>query len=536
MNTRILNPANNEDIEYAGEMLRSGQLICIPTETVYGLAANALNPEAVAEIYNVKGRPSDNPLIVHISDFEQIYPLVKEVPDKARQLAEKFWPGPLTIILKKSDLIPDKTSGGLDTVAVRFPSHPVARAVITAARTPLAAPSANLSGKPSPTDLEHCVADLNGKIPGIIDGGKCDVGVESTVITLVTEPPRILRPGGITPEMIEEVIGRIEVDPAVTEGLDKDAKVSSPGMKYKHYAPKTELIIADMSLKDYVNLMKNEPDTAALCFEGEEKLFDNASVTFGKEYDGASQAKRLFSALSELDELGLRKAYARRVGKNGVSLAVYNRIIRSSGFRKVFSDVKIIGLTGKSGSGKSYVSGFFRQNGCAVIDCDRITKDSKVYDSGCILELKDAFGPEIINSDGSLNRRKVAEIALSTEEGKKNLQDITFPRIIRRLHELRDKYIDDGYKIIVYDAPTLFESGIDKECCRIAVVTADYELRLKRIMERDGITREQANIRINSQQSDKQFIQKADYVIINNDDSDIDGEIKAIIMELSKNA
>ncbi|MDO4458666.1 MAG: L-threonylcarbamoyladenylate synthase, partial [Clostridia bacterium] len=197
MNTKILDPLKKEDIDFAGETLKNGGLICIPTETVYGLAADALNPEAVSEIYVVKGRPSDNPLIVHIADFDDIYPLVRYVPEKAKALAEKFWPGPLTIILPKSDIIPDKTSGGLDTVAVRFPSHPVAQAIIKASGKPLAAPSANLSGKPSPTEFRYCYEDLNGKIPGIVNGGDCDVGVESTVITLVPEIPKVLRPGGI---------------------------------------------------------------------------------------------------------------------------------------------------------------------------------------------------------------------------------------------------------------------------------------------------------------------------------------------------
>lgn len=234
METLLLSDSCPGDIEKAGEILRQGGLVAIPTETVYGLAANALDGEAVKKIYQAKGRPSDNPLIVHISDVAQLSPLVKEVPEAACKLAAVFWPGPLTIILEKSSRIPDQTSGGLDTVAVRCPYHPTARAVIDAAGVPLAAPSANLSGKPSPTTFRHVQEDLTGRVDALLDGGDCTVGVESTVITLVTDVPRILRPGGVTLAQLEHVLGQVEVDPAVIHQMEQGQKASSPGMKYKH--------------------------------------------------------------------------------------------------------------------------------------------------------------------------------------------------------------------------------------------------------------------------------------------------------------
>ena len=262
-----------DEVEKAAQIIKNGGLVAMPTETVYGLAADALNGNAVANIFKAKGRPMDNPLIVHISDISQITGLVREFPENARRLAEKFWPGPLTIILPKSDNIPDEVSAGLDTVAVRFPSHPVAKALIGAS-CPLAAPSANLSGSPSPTTLRHVIDDMNGRIDAIIDGGDCAVGVESTVITLAEGKPRILRPGGITAEQIRSVIGETDIDAAVTAPLADGQKASSPGMKYKHYSPKAEVILLDGSDDDFAEYILNEYDdkTAVLCYNEEKDV------------------------------------------------------------------------------------------------------------------------------------------------------------------------------------------------------------------------------------------------------------------------
>lgn len=326
-----------EEIQTAGNLLKNGGLVAIPTETVYGLAANALDGRAVAAIFAAKGRPMDNPLIVHISQLDQWAALVSEIPPRAMELANRFWPGPLTIILPKSPLIPDEVSAGQATVAVRFPSHPVARAVIDAAGVPLAAPSANLSGSPSPTEAQHVLADLDGRIDAVLDGGPCRVGVESTVVTLAQEVPRLLRPGGITPEQLSQVLGRVEVDPAVMNPLAAGEKVLSPGMKYKHYSPKANVILVKGSLSAYLEYVNSrvEEGVFALCYDGEQEALRVPAVAYGAKQDAAGQARHLFDALRKLDQMDARVVYARSPQPKGVGLAVYNRLIRAAGFEVV---------------------------------------------------------------------------------------------------------------------------------------------------------------------------------------------------------
>ena len=326
---------NTEAIEKAGELLRAGEVVAIPTETVYGLAANAYDGNAVSKIFKAKGRPQDNPLIVHIAKVETLSDLVAEVPKAAKKLAAAFWPGPLTMILPKSEKIPDAVSAGLPTVAVRMPSHPVAHAVIEAAGVPLAAPSANLSGSPSPTNAKYVLDDMHDRIPLILDGGSSAVGVESTVITLATARPRVLRPGGITVEQLRALLGEVDVDDAVLHKLAEGVRAASPGMKYKHYAPRADITIVKGSFAEFRRFVETkEKDAFVLCFAGEEKCFPHA-VTYGREYDGLSQANRLFDALRELDEQGANTVYARCPALSRVGLAVYNRLIRAAGFKIV---------------------------------------------------------------------------------------------------------------------------------------------------------------------------------------------------------
>jgi L-threonylcarbamoyladenylate synthase len=331
---------NQENIQKAAEILKNGGLVGIPTETVYGLAADALNGEAVAKIFKAKGRPMDNPLIVHISDFSEIekYNLVSEIPDNAIKLAEKFWPGPLTIIMKKSDIIPNEVSAGLDTVAIRFPSHPVAQAIIKSAETPLAAPSANLSGSPSPTTARHVMNDLDGKIDAVIDGGICNVGLESTVITLAAEIPKVLRPGGITVEQLRNVLCKVDVDSAVTHKLAEGAVVSSPGMKYKHYAPKANVVLLKCSDDEYIKYInKNSSNNvAALCCDEDIPYLNVKCYSLGKRNDYSEQAQNLFDELRRIDSDGFDgTVYSRLPSVDGVGLAVYNRLIRAAGFEVI---------------------------------------------------------------------------------------------------------------------------------------------------------------------------------------------------------
>ena len=335
METVVINITTEYEkaLEESAKLLKNGEVVGIPTETVYGLAANALDENAVKKIYVAKGRPSDNPLIVHIAKFEDLEPLVAEIPEKVKLMAEKFWPNALTMIMKKSDKISNVVSGNLDTVAIRMPKSNYARAIIEACGCPLAAPSANLSGSPSPTNAKYVFDDMDGRIPLIIDGGNCEIGVESTVISFAENPPRLLRPGGVTLEEMTALIGEIVVDDAVLNKLEEGAVASSPGMKYKHYAPSADITIIKSDFDCFKNLCESEENITALCFDGENEKLSCNSVTYGKESDGFSQSARLFDALRELDEMGATKVYARCPDTKGMGLAVYNRLIRAAGFK-----------------------------------------------------------------------------------------------------------------------------------------------------------------------------------------------------------
>lgn len=326
------------DIDIAADIIKKGGLVAIPTETVYGLAANALNGMAVSNIFKAKGRPMDNPLIVHISSVDEIYRLVSDFPQKAKKLTENFWPGPLTIILKKSEIIPDEVSAGLVTVAIRLPANQTTRNLIKRACVPLAAPSANLSGSPSPTTAKHVLGDLDGRIDAVLDAGRCTVGVESTVITLETEVPKLLRPGGVTVEKLRSVLGDIEIDKAVISNIDFSEVVASPGMKYKHYSPNTKIVIVDSNSEAFINFVNSKKDNvAALCYIEDQPKIKVKAVTYGKENDYNMQANELFDALRKIDTLeNIDIVYARCPKKEGIGLAVYNRLIRAAGFEVIY--------------------------------------------------------------------------------------------------------------------------------------------------------------------------------------------------------
>ena len=333
-----LKQAGAASVAEAARLLRAGEVVGIPTETVYGLAANALSDEAVPKIFAAKGRPQDNPLISHIASLDMLPMVVREVPGAAYRLAEAFWPGPLTLILPRSKTVADSVCAGLDTASVRMPSHPVALAVIRAAGVPLAAPSANLSGSPSPTTAADVLADMEGKIPLILDGGACSVGVESTVISLAGAQPVLLRPGYITKEQLEDAMGcAVALSDAVLHKLKDGESAASPGMKYKHYAPKADVTLLDGTFeqfKAYVDAHAAE-NPSCLCFTGEAEKLGVPCVEYGREGDGADQAKHIFRSLRALDEQGDAVVYARCPQKDGLSMAVYNRLIRAAAFRVI---------------------------------------------------------------------------------------------------------------------------------------------------------------------------------------------------------
>ncbi len=339
MNTILLDPVKDADAyKKAVSLLRAGEVVGMPTETVYGLAANALNGAAVKKIFVAKGRPQDNPLIVHIADQKQLYTLVQSVPESAKKLAAIFWPGPLTMILPKASCIPDVVSAGLDTVGIRLPSHPVARRLIWEAGIPLAAPSANTSGRPSTTTSKHVLEDLGGKIPAVLEGGPCIVGVESTVISLSGAKPRLLRPGGISLEQLEEVLGEVEVDRALCEKIGDDVRVSAPGMKYRHYAPKAPVTVVCGDPERTAAYITRHAgmDAGVICFS--ECAFQFAMHerrVIGAAGDVQTQARRIFDALRSFDGTSVREIWAQCPNDRGLGLAVANRLKKAAGFHVI---------------------------------------------------------------------------------------------------------------------------------------------------------------------------------------------------------
>ncbi len=335
METKLLN-ASEESINLACTLLKQGEVVAVPTETVYGLAGDARNSSAIKKIFEAKCRPADNPLIVHISDVKMLDGIVREFSEDAKKLADAFWPGPLTIIMPKGENICNETSAGLDSVGVRMPANKIAREIISRSQIPFSAPSANISGRPSPTNAEDVFVDMNGKIPLIIDGGECDAGVESTVVSVLETNPIILRPGIITKEDMEAILNKpVLVAKEVTEGVKKDSIVRSPGMKYKHYAPNAEVVILKGSFENFCKYVKAHQtnDTFVMCFDGEESNFDTNAISYGKIDDAKTQAHNLFSTLRKLDKQNAKLIFVRCPETTGIGLAVYNRLIRSAGFK-----------------------------------------------------------------------------------------------------------------------------------------------------------------------------------------------------------
>lgn len=319
----------------AAEILKKGGIAAIPTETVYGLAASAYFETSIKAVFAAKGRPQDNPLIVHISDMQMLKSVARDIPEAAYKCAESFWPGPFTMVLKRAEGIAPCVSAGLDTVAVRMPSDKTAHDIIAASGLPLAAPSANTSGAPSPTTAAHVIADLDGKIDAVVMGADCTVGVESTVLSLCTEHPRLLRPGAVTAEQLRELFDDLVVDKAILAQPEKGARVSSPGMKYKHYAPKTEAYLVSGESGAFADFVNSKQNAAALCFSEDADGLSCKKIIYGTAADEATLARNVFSALRRADELGAEVLYIHAPSKQGVGLAVYNRLIRAAAFRVI---------------------------------------------------------------------------------------------------------------------------------------------------------------------------------------------------------
>ena len=326
-------------LQQAAEILKRGGLLGIPTETVYGLGANGLNAQAVSNIFKAKGRPQDNPLILHIPDVGWLERYCQEIPESAYQLANAFWPGPLTIILRRKSMVPDVVTAGLDTVGMRCPSHALCRKIIAAADVPVAAPSGNTSGRPSPTTAAHMMEDMDGKIDAIMEGGPCTVGVESTIVDVTCHPPRLLRPGGITLEQLEEILGEVEVDPAVTRILREGEQPKAPGMKYRHYAPKAPVTVVTGSPENSAEYISENAmsEDGIICFhEYVERFCQEREKTLvldlGPVEDKQEQARRVFDALRKFDHTQVKAIWAQCPDGAGIGLAIANRLNKAAGF------------------------------------------------------------------------------------------------------------------------------------------------------------------------------------------------------------
>jgi len=505
-----------DKISAAAKILREGGLVAIPTETVYGLGANGLDGEAVRRIFEAKGRPNDNPLILHVTGPQWLPRYCTEVPPLAYVLARKFWPGPLTMILKRKSVIPDETTAGLDTVAMRCPNHPVTLAIIREAGIPIAAPSANTSGRPSCTTAQDVLEDMDGKIDGVVDGGPCMVGVESTILDLTCDPPRLLRPGGLPLEELERLIGKIEVDKAVTSPLQEGEKPKAPGMKYRHYAPKAPVTVVTGAPEESAQeiLRRVGPASGVICFDEFAALFSKQVVhTLGPSDDKLIQAQRVFDVLRTFDASPVTEIFAQCPDNRGLGLAIGNRLKKAAGFHVVeaCSERVVLGLTGGTGAGKTSALRAIEALGGTVVDCDAVYHEM-LDTSQTLKEDIHACFPGVFDGNGKLDRQKLGQEVFRDKHRLEQLNDIIFRHLIP---EVRCRLTESSSRLCAVDAINLLESGLDALCDRTIAVTSPLELRVRRIMARDGITEQYARMRIAAQKPDEYYRSKCDCELSN---------------------
>lgn len=515
MNTIVFHPESDPNaVRDAAAILRRGGLLGIPTETVYGLGADALNEDAVSRIFLAKGRPQDNPLIIHVPDASWLERYCRDVPPAAYQLAERFWPGPLTMILPRRDIVPLQTTGGLETVGVRCPNHPVTLAIIEAAGVPIAAPSGNTSGRPSPTTAAHMIEDMDGRIDGIVDGGPCTVGVESTIIDLTVTPPRLLRPGGLPLESLRHVLGEVAVDKAVTGLLAAGERPRAPGMKYRHYAPHAPVTVVtgepERSARRIQGLLS---DTAGvICFDEYAPLFPGHIIhKLGPAADKSAQARHVFDALRTFDGTDVTEIFAQCPDDGGLGLAVANRLKKAAGFHLIDADRPlIVGLTGGTGAGKTSALAALEDLGGTVLDCDAVYHQMLRTDPALREAITAAFGP-VFCPDGSLDRQKLGTLVFSDHAALDRLNAIVYeylpPELLRRAQ---------GHTLVGLDAISLMESGLGRLCACTVAVLAPAEDRVRRIMARDGISEDYARLRISAQQPDAFYRERCSHILENN--------------------
>ena len=508
---------DKESIAQAADILRRGGLLAIPTETVYGLGANGLDENAVLHIFEAKGRPQDNPLILHIPDVSWLTRYCEDVPETAYRLAERFWPGPLTMILKKKPCVPLRTTGGLETVGMRCPDHAVTRAIIEKAGVPVAAPSANTSGRPSCTTAEHVREDMWGKIDGIVDGGPCEVGVESTIIDLTVTPPQLLRPGGLPLESLIDALGEVTVDKAVTQKMNDGEKPRAPGMKYRHYAPKAPVTVVTGGAKASARylLTHASEDAGVICFDEFVPLFAGHIVhPLGASGNKRAQAQHVFDALRTFDETNVGEIWAQCPDSKGLGLAIGNRLKKAAGFHVEDADDGkiVIGITGGTGAGKTSLLRALQKQDACVLDCDRIYHEMLGSDESLRAALRKAFGGAIFRADGSVDVHAIGLIVFHDKEKLSELDAIVRAHVPR---ECACRMAASDKQLIGLDAIKLIECGLGAICDATVAVTAPEEVRVKRIMARDSITEEYARSRIAAQKDADYFRAQCDYEFVN---------------------
>ena len=515
------------EIKAAAEIIKNGGLVAVPTETVYGLAANALMPDAVKRIFEVKGRPQDNPLIVHVAKPEHVYLFAKEISPLAKKAIKAFMPGPFTAVLPKQSVIPSVTTAGLDSVAIRCPSHEIMNKIISASGVPIAAPSANISGLPSPTCFEHCLKDLNGKIEGIVDGGSSEFGVESTVVSFLSDKAVICRPGAITKEMLVNLLGEENV---IDLSEDKSERPVSPGMKYRHYSPSIPLYtVTGEKAEEYIKQRcENENGIAVMSYKEDRKKYNTLHFfEFGERGKPETQAASLFAALraadDKKDEISLILSVAPENKKEGA--AVLNRLNKAASQKKIHlvKNPTVIGVTGKSGSGKSTVSKEIANRlGYFYIDCDLLANDI-IWNFPPLTErIKKEFAVS--------SRKELSEKVFSSPDLLERLNFLTLPVIISEIHKVIHHNASLGVKGFIIDGATIIESKVSVFLSALVFVKCDEETAINRIIKRDNISREIAVRRIKSQKPDEFYKKEADITLAT--DCELELSVKNLINEL----